>query len=140
MSKLTNLKISKDYKNSEFYLSLKDFTSALTYWIIRQSPYQTPEIQKAFDAFNKKIKKKLKYTHNEHFIKLSYNKVNKLITEDYLMSIPEIAILNERKNGKQGMQFVTRFSKTKDPDNDFIDIGALARNTFYMIIRESILN
>jgi len=138
MTQLTNLKISQDYKDSSFYLSLKDFTSAITYWIVRQSPYESPEIQQALNAFTKKIKKRLKYTHREHFIKLSYNRVNKLITEEYLMSIPEIAILNERKNGKQGMQFVTRFSKTKDPDNDFIDIGALARNTFYMIIREAI--
>ena len=70
-------------------------------------------------------------------VEFTYEKLNSLITEDVFESIPEIEELNHRKNGRDGMGFSSRFD-TPEPDDDFIDLGALARNVFYMIMRESI--
>ncbi len=36
--------------------------------------------------------------------------------------------LNERKNGREGLGFSSRYSKVPDPDDDFIDIMAVAQN------------
>jgi hypothetical protein len=54
-----------------------------------------------------------------------------------LYQIPEFMLWNERKNGnKSKFQFVTRYSKNIDPDNDFIDIDALICNVANGIISE----
>ena len=45
-----------------------------------------------------------------------------------LWSIPEIAALNERKNSREGNNFSSRYSKDPEPDDDFIDITAIAQN------------
>jgi len=56
-----------------------------------------------------------------------------------LYQIPEFMLWNERKNGnKSKIQFVTRYSKDIDPDNDFIDIDALICNVANGIISEGV--
>ena len=52
--------------------------------------------------------------------------------------ITEIEKLNHAKKEMEGfIASCSRYHKTK-PDYDYIDLGALARNIFYMILREKI--
>ena len=45
-----------------------------------------------------------------------------------LEQMPDVMALNERKNGRDGMGFSSRYSKDPEPDDDFIDIMAVAQN------------
>lgn len=133
--RLTNLDISTNYKDKEFWLMRSDFLGAFAYWVVRQSPYETPEIGAALSAFAKYVYKKVKYQTPEKF---TYKELHELINEKVFEGIPEIEKLNHPKIDKvQNFVFVTRYS-TPNPDYDFIDLSALARNVFYMIMREII--
>lgn len=58
-----------------------------------------------------------------------------------LRAIGEYMAWNERKNGNPApFQFVTRYDAPGDPDNDFIDLGALERNVVMAIEREEKVN
>ena len=131
--KLTNLDISTHYRDREYWFMKKDFTSAFAYWVHSQSPYDTPDTTPAIKAFADYVESFM----GELVKQFSYEEVSSLITEDILESMPDIAILNERKNGREGMGFSSRYGQPT-PDDDFIDLGALARNVFYMILRENI--
>ena len=133
--KLTNLDISTHYRDRVMYLSKSDFLGSFAYWAVSQSPYDAPDITSALVAWDKYLIDV--FPDNHMSVEFTYEKLNSLITEDVFESIPEIEELNHRKNGRDGMGFSSRFD-TPEPDDDFIDLGALAKNVFYMIMRESI--
>jgi len=135
--RLTNLDISTHYKDRSYYLFKKDILSAFSYWLIKQSPYDTPDITNALKAYDEYLSKTIKW--NEDFPSLfTYHTLENIVHEQVFESIPEIEIFNHAKKEIDGfMASSSRFHKTK-PDYDYVDLGALARNVFYMILREQI--
>ena len=132
--RLTNLDISTNYKDREYWFMRQDFMGAFAYWLVSQSPYDSPEIDKALKAFSKHVNEFIEDGIPKSF---AYDDVFLLVNEDILEGIPEIEIFNHRKNGRDGMGFCSRYDQPS-PDDDFIDLGALARNVCYMVLRESI--
>ena len=132
--KLTNLDISTRHRGGEFWLMRCDFLGAFAYWVVAQSPYDTPDITPALEAFGAYI---AGIIEDDIPKKFTYDEVSALITGEVFEAIPEIEKLNHRKNGREGVGFSSRYSKPH-PDDDFIALGALARNVFYMIIREQV--
>ena len=133
--KLTNLDISTHYRNHEYYFMRSDFLGAFAYWVVAQSPYDTPNITKPLKAFKKYIASKIKDGIPEKF---TYDELNEFINENVFESIPEIEKLNHAKIEIDNfIASSSRFHKTK-PDYDYIDLGALARNVFFMLLREHI--
>jgi hypothetical protein len=118
MFSLTNREISENHSDAIFHLMLSDFRGAMAYWLIAQESKIDLDIKRPLDAFTKYLKQK--YFKNQDTVKaFTYNQLNNLITEDLFIAIPELMELNEMKP-------------------DFYDLGALARNVFYMICREQI--
>jgi len=134
--RLTNLDISTHYRDVEFYFMKSDFLGAFAYWTVAQSPYDTPDITNALRAFDGYIS--VFIFKNEECIQMRYDKLSRLINEDVFGTIPEIEKLNHAKFDS-GHTFMTtsRYHQPK-PDYDFIDLGALARNIKYMLMREYI--
>ncbi len=129
--KLTNLDISEQYRDAEIYMMRKDFTGQFARWVVEQSPYEVPDIAEALKAFNDYV---TSIMAGSSVRKFSYAELNDLISEAELEKIPAVLALNVAKKGKAEVVFVTRYSQPH-PDYDFIDLGALARNIFYSIIR-----
>jgi len=134
--RLTNLDISTHYRGREYWLSRSCFNGAFAYWCVSQSPYDAPDITPALIAWDAYVS--VKIPNPDIPVKFTYKELQEFITEDVLESIPEIEKLNHRKNGREDpIGFSSRYDKPA-PDDDFIDLGALARNVFYMILREDI--
>lgn len=115
---LTNREISENHNDATFHLMLSDFRGAMAYWLIAQESKIDLDIKRPLDAFTKYLKHK--YFKNQDTVRaFTYDQLNNLITEDLFIAIPELMKLNEMKP-------------------DFYDLGALARNVFYMICREQI--
>ncbi len=131
--KLTNLDISTHYRDREMYFMRSSFLGAFAYWVVAQSPFDTPDITKALEAFGEYVCEKIKDGIPERF---TYDELKKFINEDVFESIPEIEKLNHPAVSS-GAGYENRHNKMY-PEYDFIDLGALARNVFYMILRENI--
>lgn len=133
---LHNNEISATYKNHEFYLMKSELLGAFAYWAVSQSPYDTPDITKALKGFDRYLS--IKFDTEDAVKKFTYKELSEYITEDVFESISEIEVLNHAKIEQKGFTpSRSRYHKTK-PDYDFIDLGALARNVFYMICRTQI--
>lgn len=116
--RLTNRDISEYYRDIEVYLFPSDFMSAFGYWVIKQNPNkELIDLKPSLMALQRFL--------SHMFIKkgipekFKYDELREIISEKTFETIPEILILNTMKP-------------------DFIDLGALARNIFYMILREHI--
>lgn len=103
----------------------KDFTSALAKCLVSQSPYTVPEnLEKIIIEFNDRIP----YDFDENgMVEVNLTTMTTLMNE-VLESMSDVMALNERKNGREGFGFSSRYSKNIDPDDDFIDIMAIAQN------------
>jgi len=103
----------------------KDFTGALAKCLVKLSPYPVPDnLEKIIAEFHERIP----YDFDKNgMVKVSIKdmrtKINKV-----LESMPDVMALNERKNGREGHSFTCRYSKKPDPNDDFIDIMAVAQN------------
>lgn len=132
--KCTNLDISNNCKKDVFYFLRSDFLGMFSRWVVSQSPYDTPDIQKPLQAFSIYINIIFK---EDLPVKFTYQELFDFISEKELEKIPEILELNNRKNGREGMGFTSRYDKPA-PDDDFIDLGALSRNICTSLIRDYI--
>lgn len=134
---LTNRDISTHYSKHKFWFSLNDFNAALAYWLVIQSPYDVPDIKKPLLAFNDYMKNMLNWKDSATgLIEFSYDQLKNFINEDVFESIPQIEKLNHPKVSA-GAGYADRHNNPR-PNYDFIDLGALARNVFYMMLREPI--
>ena len=118
---LYNNEISANYRDMKFTLMLNDFRGAMAYWLASQQINTSIKIgvDKSLLAFTKYMQQK--YFKNLETVKeFTYDQLENLITEDVFIAIPELMELNEIEG------------------SDFYDLGALARNVFYMICREQI--
>ena len=140
--RLTNNDISILHRKRTYWIMRGDILGAFAYWAVKQSPYYIPNISKALYAFNKHLDETFKYPedaqfqHSEMPREFSYEELSALIHEDVFEKIPEIEILNHPKVSS-GEEFNNRHN-VYHPDFDFVDLGALARNVFYMVLREII--
>ena len=118
---LYNNDISTNYRNRTFTLMLNDFHGAMAYWLASQQINTSIEIgiDKPLNAFTKYMQQKY-FNTKDSVREFTYTHLENLITEDTFIAIPELMELNEIKG------------------SDFYDLGALARNVFYMICREQI--
>jgi len=108
------------WNEDKFWESRTYILGAFAKWAVIQSPYTTPDnLEEAIH--------KLSLHFPEEMFETSYRELIKKL--DPLMElIPEIAAWNERKNGNQApLGFASRYGGPA-PDDDFIDLGALARN------------
>lgn len=119
--RLTNLDISTHHKDKEYYFFPSDFLSALAYWIVAQNPNKQliglHYINPALLAFEDYIIPKFKNVKMPE--KFTYDELSEIVNDDVFENLPAIMALNTMKP-------------------DFIDLGALARNVFYMMLREQI--
>lgn len=116
---LYNREINENHRNEKFYLMLSDFTGAMAYWLASNQHRAKIDIDKPLKAFSKYLQQKYFKTHNT-VKEFNYEQLNTLISEDVFIAIPELLELNQI------------------PSKDFYDLGALARNVFYMLCREKI--
>jgi hypothetical protein len=116
---LTNREISESFRNETFHLMLSDFTGAMAYWLAGNQHRAKVDIDKSLKAFSEYLQQKYFKTHDT-VKEFTYEQLNVLISEDVFIAIPELLELNQI------------------PSKDFYDLGALARNVFYMICREQI--
>jgi hypothetical protein len=133
--RLTNLDIATYYNTKEAYFMKSSIRAAFAYWVVAQSPYEEPDITDAIKGFNRYLSNIFKNPDIPE--KFSFTQLAILITEDILASIPEVEILNHPRISS-GVEYENRFNSSRNPDFDFIDLGALARNIFYMLWREHI--
>lgn len=110
----------------EVWAFKKDFTGACAKWLVKNSPYIVPDkLSVCLIKFDKKIDREFSFDGNG-MVKIYLNGLTSTINS-ILESIPEIMELNERKNGRDGIGWSDRYSAKPDPDDDFIDIMALAQ-------------
>ena len=116
--RLTNQDISTNYRDIKLYVLPSEFRAAFAYWVVAQNPnIKLIDINPSLGAFDNHIS--TIFSNPEIPEHMTFDKLAELINEDVLTSIPEILELNKLTP-------------------DFIDLGALARNVFYMILREHI--
>ena len=116
--KLCNNDISTHYRDIVFYVLPSEFLAAFAYWVVAQNPNrELININPALIAFK---------SHVLSFFliptipeKCTFEILENIINEDVFVNITDILALNKL-------------------EPDFIDLGALARNIFYMILREHI--
>lgn len=110
LKQYTNLIVSKKFVAGEFAA-----------WSVRQSPYPVPEnLAVAVQAFQEKWP----YDDYQEFETMS---ALEAVIDGLFLKMPEVLSWNERKNGRQGMGFSSRYDQPHR-DDDFIDLGALSRN------------
>ena len=114
--------------NREVWAFKDDLTSSLAKWLVKQSPYTMPEnLYVCVIKFRFKISKAFDWDANgmcELDLRTLTEQLNPIFE-----SIPEIMALNERKNGRDGYGISSRVDESvPDPDDEFIDVGALAQN------------
>ena len=135
-NKLTNADISSGYRDYKFWLMRSDLISEFAKWVVSQSPYDAPDITKALEAWAKFVG-----THIEEDMPKSftYDELARIVHEDVFEGIHQIYAFNVPKINS-GPEYERQHMGDGEmrPDFDFIDLGALARNVFYGIRRESI--
>jgi len=118
--KLTNKDISDFYRDHRFVLLPGDFTGAFQYWVTSQgrSIEDKDLLLKAGLSFNTHIVKPM-FDNLDVPERFSYDDLEKIINEQHFKGITDIMAVNQT-------------------EKDFIDLGALARNVRFMIMREQI--
>lgn len=120
--------------------SVDDIVGALAMWAIRQSPYPMPE---GLEAACSTLSIDLVEIWDEReaelgFLDLSVKDVEEMLLAAFKTNI-SIERWNERKNGREGMGFSSRYDKPS-PDDDFIDLHALARNVAHSLKAERVID
>lgn len=126
---------SKYNPDVKFWVCRKNFIGSLAKWAVMQSPYSYPEnLETVLLKFSDHI---APYFDNLDMKLFSVFEVEEFVKGN-LITIPEFLNWNERKNGREGMGFVSRFDGARNPDDDFIDLDALYRNISHDIYNDNI--
>ncbi|MFA6570395.1 MAG: hypothetical protein WCT77_04085 [Bacteroidota bacterium] len=132
-------------------ITKNEIIAAITYWGIRQSPYDFPvNLENALIALSKKIDEKKifktpeKKTTNS-YLEITDEQITDLI-KDLIFNTPEIAIWNVTKieqdkgitdpnDEKRTVKFAatSRYGAMQVADRDFIDLDALRQNVCGML-------
>ena len=116
--RLCNNDISAHYRDIEFWALPSEFLAAFAYWVVAQNPNKKLiGLNPSLVAFNHHIL--LSFKNPAIPEKFTFKSLGNIVNDTIFEKIPEILELNKL-------------------EPDFIDLGALARNVFYMILREHI--
>jgi hypothetical protein len=115
--KLTNQDISANFRDIELHLMINDFKASFAYWATYQNSFGCNGVEKATTAYEDFLKNT--FVEKESVVKMNYEQIKELVADTVFESIPEILELNQTKG-------------------DFICLGALSRNVFFMILRNHI--
>lgn len=113
-------------------ITLPALVGHFAHWAVRLSPYVVPaKLPDAIEKFHTEMDQRLALD-DYHGLKLRHvQSLNGLRTtiEEALKAIPEVVAWNSPKieNGGQ-FNFISRHDGPRDPDRDFVDLDALARN------------
>lgn len=111
----------------------KSLLGIVARWAVQQSPYAYPdnltavldEVGRRFDAVAKDEIMRTRYIN----VPVQPRSVMRDLIRRLVIDIPEVQAWNERKNGnKAPLKFTSRYDLPGDPDDDFIDLDALATN------------
>ncbi len=108
-------------------ITTSELSGELAKWAVQQSPYTVPDnLAEAVTAFD------AAWPYDEELpsfrcLKWPSYEALRVELERVYETIPEIEGWNHRKNGRDGMGFSSRYDQP-EPDDDFIDLGALANN------------
>jgi hypothetical protein len=105
------------------YVTTNRVAGDLASWAVQQSPYACPDnlqavIERFVDLWSERNEDCKQWP--------SMGALEAELDETFLL-IPELMAWNERRNGREGMGFSSRYDKPS-PDDDFIDLNALSRN------------
>lgn len=123
--------------NSEKYFSLSHILGAFSMYAIRQSPYTCPEnLGSAIEQLEIRLRDRLDFDKYE-FCSVSCRSIHVLL-EDLFQEVPMIMAWNKKKI--EGHNCVSSDHPDWNPDFDFIDLGALARNISHVMISEYLVD
>ncbi len=128
--------IIDDCHNDTIWVMKNELMGAFAHCVVIQSPYDVPDIREPLEAFNKYLLEKIENVKLP--VNFSKEEFDELINEDVFKNIPEIDKLNKSKNQlENNKKYALRHIGDYSPDDDFIDLWALARNIKNMIIRNN---
>lgn len=111
----------------DLLITTSELTGELAKWAVQQSPYTVPDkLAEALATFDEVWPYDPELPSFKCLKWESYQALYAELERVY-QTIPEIMAWNERTNGRDGMGFASRYDQP-EPDDDFIDIGALANN------------
>lgn len=130
----------------EFWWPIDQVVGAFAMWAVRQSPYPVPDnltdnCKSLTDLMKEAIedREQMAPDSDEEWFKSNHEWIEKTMLRLF-DQIPQIMEWNNRKNGNQAsLGFSSRYDKPS-PDNDFIDLHALARNIAHTLIREALID
>jgi hypothetical protein len=116
---------SKSYPTLNCFTNIlvtkSDVLGFLARWAVQQSPFVVPyKLDSALEQFS------ANWRFGDYATFCDIHTLQLRIYKD-MTAISEIVMWNSRKNGKTGMGLSSRFD-TPSPDDDFVDLHALARN------------
>lgn len=125
------MNLTESKKNSRFNRKVwafkSDLTSFLAQCLVSQSPYTVPDnLSICLEKFDTQLDSTFSFD-SAGMVQLDLSTLTTTINE-LLENVPEIVALNERKNGRKGMGYTDRYYPELEPDDDFIDLMAVAQN------------
>lgn len=129
--------MSATISNPNNLISIKEITSALAYYAILQSPYPCPDkLQEVIEYLHGELQKRVTW-NDLGWSELSDEEIKKILFDIlYDKGVEPFDAWNRsRKGPESGVLFTTRYDGPLHPDFDFIDIDALLRNTWLLIVR-----
>jgi len=127
--------------HATFDVFLQDIAGKFAEWAVRQSPYDVPDnldvaVQKLCDWFRPGATSSMGFEN----LKVNQHELEKDLLKAF-ETIPEISAWNERKDENQSpFGFTSAYDGPGDPDNDFIDLYALARNVAHDLWADWVLS
>lgn len=113
-------------KNRKFYLNKNAVLSGVAKWAVYQSPYHRPEnLEMVLDKLEKIIDPLFDKNEYGDILELSYEEIKEFVFKN-TTAIPEFEAWNVAK--KPGGDGSSSRYHMPNPDYDFIDLHALARN------------
>ena len=113
--------------NRKVWAFKSDLTSFLAQCLVSQSPYTVPDnLSICLEKFDMQLDSVFSFDA-VGMVHLDLSTLTNTINE-LIENVPEIVELNKRKNGRDGMGYSDRYSAKPDPDDDFIDLMAVAQN------------
>lgn len=134
---------------NEHYRFVDAIVGGVAFWAVRQSPYDCPEdIEAALKNLTTVLKEDVacmdrkKLSDEELKLQVALGTLSKFtcdeirrLLERSFRKVPEIMAWNEKKCPNKEIDYD---NLSRDPDTDFIDLDALARNVSHTLILESL--
>jgi hypothetical protein len=116
--------------------------SEVARWAVRQSPYETgPEgLADVLVEVSRRFRScpGVEAVLGSYMLTLHADRgVLRQLLQTVLLDQPQVQRWNQRRNGREGMGIISRYDPPSDPDDDFIDLDALARNVASALIEEN---